>query len=87
MKFIIEAGQTKRELPLPFAICSTPEDLEWLAERLVSTAEAMRRRGYVSGWMTIHDDVQGEPNSVPLAWDACGGPGYVVRSRDRATGS
>lgn len=76
MKFIIEAAQTKRELPVPFAISASVDDLEWLAEKLADAARTMRHHGTVSGWATIAEDLRGAPNTRPRPWDACGGPGY-----------
>lgn len=75
-KFIIEATQTKRELPLPFAMSVSVGDLEWLAEKLTEAAHTWRHNGVAAGWLTIADDFHGEPNTRALPWDACGGPGY-----------
>jgi hypothetical protein len=67
-RFIIEADGVKRELPVPFAICASPTDLEWLARKLNEAALLMQNEGASYGWTSVYEDLPALADTPPLPW-------------------
>ncbi len=63
MKIIISAGNTKREIEGPFAICVSKDDLDWIKTCLNASEP------FYFGWIFITDKPKILSNCSPKKWD------------------
>jgi hypothetical protein len=70
MKLILSKDGVKRELHTPFAVCTSPDDLERIGREFIALAAGMRADNASYGWQRVDPSHPCDcpPNTPPLLW-------------------